>query len=93
MFVFIFIFLANYIFGIYKFNNVANKYTFAKDINIKSADIGKIELQIRKIEQLPVLVGEKDTVLIDKDDNCDVAVIWSELWQGRMANYRPKWNE
>ena len=28
-----------------------------------------------------------DTVLIDKDDNCDVAVIWSVLWQGRMAHY------
>ena len=34
-----------------------------------------------------------DTVLVDKDDNCDVAVIWSVLWQGRMANYRSIWNE
>ena len=33
-----------------------------------------------------------DTVLVDKDDNCDIAVIWSVLWQGRMANYRPIWN-
>ena len=32
-----------------------------------------------------------DTVLIDKDDNCDVAMIWSVLWQGRMAHYRPIW--
>ena len=22
-----------------------------------------------------------DTVLVDKDDNCDVAVIWSVLWK------------
>jgi len=33
-----------------------------------------------------------DTVLVDNDDNCDIAVIWSVLWQGRMANYRPIWN-
>jgi len=32
-----------------------------------------------------------DTVLVDKDDNCDVAMIWSVLWQGRMAHYRPIW--
>ena len=34
-----------------------------------------------------------DTVLVDNDDNCDIAVIWSVLWQGRMANYRPIWDE
>ena len=33
-----------------------------------------------------------DTVLVDNDDNCDIAVIWSVLWQGRMLNYRPIWN-
>ena len=33
-----------------------------------------------------------DTVLVDNDDDCDIAVIWSVLWQGRMANYRPIWN-
>ena len=28
-----------------------------------------------------------DTVLLNKDDGqCDVAVIWSVLWQGRMAS-------
>jgi hypothetical protein len=32
-----------------------------------------------------------ETVLVNKDENCDVAVIWSVLWQGRMANYRPIW--
>ena len=31
-----------------------------KDINIQSADIGKVELEIKKIDQLPVLMGEKD---------------------------------
>ena len=31
-----------------------------KDINIQSADIGKLELEIKKIDQLPVLMGEKD---------------------------------
>ncbi len=33
-----------------------------------------------------------DTVLENTDDgNCDVAVIWSVLWQGRMAKYRNIW--
>ena len=31
-----------------------------EDINIQSTDIGKIELEIKKIDQLPVLMGEKD---------------------------------
>jgi hypothetical protein len=36
---------------------------------------------------------EGDTVLINKDDGrCDVAVIWSVLWQGRMAKYKNIWN-
>ena len=34
-----------------------------------------------------------DTVFVNKDDGqCDVAVIWSVLWQGRMAKYRNIWN-
>ena len=33
--------------------------------------------------------GEK--VLINSDDNCDVAVIWSILWQGRMHGNRRIW--
>jgi hypothetical protein len=33
-----------------------------------------------------------DTVLENTDDgNCDVAVIWSVLWQGKMAKYRNIW--
>lgn len=33
-----------------------------------------------------------DTVFVNKDDGqCDVAVIWSVLWQGRMAKYRDIW--
>lgn len=33
-----------------------------------------------------------DTVLENTDDgNCDIAVIWSVLWQGRMAKYRNIW--
>ena len=33
-----------------------------------------------------------DNVLENTDDgNCDVAVIWSVLWQGRMAKYRNIW--
>jgi hypothetical protein len=33
-----------------------------------------------------------DTVLVNRDDGeCDVAVIWSVLWQGRMAKYRNIW--
>ena len=33
-----------------------------------------------------------DTVLENTDDgNCDVAVIWSVLWQGRMVKYRNIW--
>ena len=49
--------------------------------------------------------GEK--VLINNDDNCDVAVIWSILWQGRMQgnlgyisikketsnSFRSRWNK
>ena len=30
--------------------------------------------------------GEK--VFIDSNKNCDVAVIWSVLWMGRMSNYK-----
>lgn len=34
-----------------------------------------------------------DTVLVNRDDgDCDVAVIWSVLWQGRMAKYRQIWD-
>ena len=34
-----------------------------------------------------------DTVLLNRDDGqCDVAVIWSVLWQGRMAKYRYIWD-
>ena len=34
-----------------------------------------------------------DTVFVNKDDGqCDVAVIWSVLWQGRMAKYRNIWD-
>ena len=34
-----------------------------------------------------------DTVLVNQDDGqCDVAVIWSVLWQGRMAKYRNIWD-
>ena len=31
-----------------------------KDINIKSTDIGKVELEIKQINQIPVIGGEKD---------------------------------
>ena len=31
-----------------------------KDINIQSSDIGKLELEIKTIDKLPVLMGEKD---------------------------------
>ena len=31
-----------------------------EDANIQSSDIGKIELEVEKVDQLPVLVGEKD---------------------------------
>ena len=33
-----------------------------------------------------------ETVLINNDDNCDVAVIWSILWQGRMQGNRRIWD-
>lgn len=34
-----------------------------------------------------------DTVLVNNDDGqCDVSVIWSVLWQGRMAKYKNIWN-
>ena len=33
-----------------------------------------------------------DRVWLNKDDGqCDVAIIWSVLWQGRMAKYRNIW--
>ena len=33
-----------------------------------------------------------DTVFVNKDDGqCDIAVIWSVLWQGRMSKYRNIW--
>ena len=35
--------------------------------------------------------GEK--VLINASEKCDVAVIWSVLWQGRMRNYKPVWDQ
>ena len=31
-----------------------------KDINIQSSDIGKVELEIKTIDKIPVLMGEKD---------------------------------
>ena len=34
--------------------------TKQEDYNIKSANLGKIELEVKKLEQLPVLMGEKD---------------------------------
>tara|TARA_B100000579_G_scaffold352243_1_gene306596 strand:+ start:867 stop:1745 length:879 start_codon:yes stop_codon:yes gene_type:complete len=35
-----------------------------------------------------------DIVLVNTDDGqCDVAVIWSVLWQGRMANYQKIWQD
>jgi len=34
-----------------------------------------------------------DEVQIDEDKNSDVAVIWSVLWQGRMAKNRKIWND
>jgi|TARA_B100000035_G_scaffold313951_1_gene328881 hypothetical protein len=35
-----------------------------------------------------------DSVLINRDDgSCDVAVIWSVLWLGRMAKYRSIWEK
>ena len=34
--------------------------------------------------------GEK--ISINKDEDCDVAVIWSVLWSGRMSNNRKIWN-
>ena len=34
-----------------------------------------------------------EEVFINNDNNCDVAVIWSVLWQGRMMGYHKIWNE
>jgi DNA polymerase IIIc chi subunit len=34
-----------------------------------------------------------EEVLINNNNNCDVAVIWSVLWQGRMIGYHKIWNE
>ena len=35
-----------------------------------------------------------DAVLVNRDDGqCDVAVIWSVLWQGRMSKYRYIWDQ
>jgi hypothetical protein len=34
--------------------------------------------------------GEK--ISINKDEDCDVAVIWSVLWSGRMSSNRNLWN-
>ena len=36
--------------------------TKSEDYNIKSANLGKIELEVKKLEQLPVLMGEKDVL-------------------------------
>ena len=33
-----------------------------------------------------------ETVLINSEEKCDVAVIWSVLWLGRMAQYRKIWD-
>ena len=33
-----------------------------------------------------------DTVYTNRNDDCDVAVIWSVLWMGRMQDYRFIWN-
>jgi hypothetical protein len=35
--------------------------------------------------------GEK--ISINKDEDCDVAVIWSVLWSGRMSANRKIWND
>ena len=35
---------------------------------------------------------EGDSVLVNRDDgSCDIAVIWSVLWLGRMAKYKNIW--
>ena len=36
--------------------------TKKEDYNIKNANPGKIELEVKKLEQLPVLMGEKDVL-------------------------------
>ena len=36
--------------------------TKPEDYNIKNANLGKIELEVKKLEQLPVLMGEKDVL-------------------------------
>ena len=36
--------------------------TKSEDYNVKSANLGKIELEVKKLEQLPVLMGEKDVL-------------------------------
>ena len=32
-----------------------------------------------------------DTVILNRESDADVAVIWSVLWLGRMRNYRKIW--
>ena len=34
---------------------------------------------------------EGDTVVLNKESDADVAVIWSVLWLGRMRNYQKIW--
>ena len=34
-----------------------------------------------------------DKVLINSNEKCDVAVIWSVLWLGRMSKYKSIWDE
>lgn len=33
-----------------------------------------------------------DEVIVNQKTDADVAVIWSVLWRGRMANYKPIWD-
>ena len=35
-------------------------YSKKEDYNIQSAELGKVELEVKKLDKLPVLMGEKD---------------------------------
>ena len=40
-----------------------------EDANIQNADMGKIELEIEQVDQIPVLMGEKDILKTEKKPN------------------------